>query len=201
MVELVDAPHSKCGTARCVGSSPTGGTTLLTSFDQWPKPAGRSVLRSADRTGETVAIRAPNGDRSSHLGAAGECTQLPHNSNSPSHFMIADSVIESQSLGRERLSPSDWVQPDGGKHGRRPMFSATAIPVPPNTSVVRPASRTWNMALFSSEGVGSHPSYLSAWAYETEDHHWRASRSMADWTAHPPVFPLGRSVFRLSPGH
>ncbi len=28
VVELVDAPDSKSGTARCVGSTPTGGTTL-----------------------------------------------------------------------------------------------------------------------------------------------------------------------------
>jgi hypothetical protein len=29
---MVDAPHSKCGTARCVGSSPTGGTIILQIF-------------------------------------------------------------------------------------------------------------------------------------------------------------------------
>lgn len=28
VVELVDAPHSKCGIERCVGSSPTWGTTF-----------------------------------------------------------------------------------------------------------------------------------------------------------------------------
>jgi hypothetical protein len=28
VVKLVDAPHSKCGTARCVGSSPTWGTNF-----------------------------------------------------------------------------------------------------------------------------------------------------------------------------
>ena len=31
VVELVDAPDSKSGTARCVGSSPTGGTTRFSS--------------------------------------------------------------------------------------------------------------------------------------------------------------------------
>jgi hypothetical protein len=32
VVELVDAPDSKSGTARCVGSSPTGGTILYVVF-------------------------------------------------------------------------------------------------------------------------------------------------------------------------
>src|SRR5690606_26684395 len=31
VVELVDAPDSKSGTERCVGSSPTGGTIILRS--------------------------------------------------------------------------------------------------------------------------------------------------------------------------
>ncbi len=43
MVELVDAPHSKCGSARSVGSSPTGGTIVgvgsTGGAGQWCTPA------------------------------------------------------------------------------------------------------------------------------------------------------------------
>jgi hypothetical protein len=52
VAELADAPHSKCGIERCVGSSPTSGTVfpqVKALFPPWVLTKTAKVLTTAYR--------------------------------------------------------------------------------------------------------------------------------------------------------